>query len=134
MSLLRHGWATVVLALVALCPAACSNASFSEKEAESLVTSVGAERLTAAAESLAPLLNDARQWVEPRRWPDPIRELKPESVSIDRDGIWVSKRIEFVNEEGILILFGGAEKPDGQCCNPFLARVGKGVFWFSITD
>ena len=129
----RRG-ATAVLALLALCSAACSNPSFSQEAAESLVTSVGAERLTAAAESLRPLLNEARQWVELRRWPDPIRELKPENVSIDRKGVWVSKRTEFVNEEGLLILFRGGVEPDEGCCNPFLARVGKGVFWFSITD
>jgi hypothetical protein len=103
------------------------------EEAQVLVERVGATRITRAVESLRSLVKAQKVAVPERQWPQAIKELTPEGVYVDEDGVWVAKRSGYIEGEGLLVIFEGGKEPEEHWGDPSLWRVGKGVFWYSFT-
>jgi hypothetical protein len=107
--------------------------SFDRNDADALVNDVGAERIRQAVDSLRPRAGTARSELPEASWPDALRELGPESIFVESDGVWVSKQHRFVEEAGIYVVFEGVGEPEERGGDPSMWRLGGRIFWYQIT-
>ena len=122
------GLAAILLLLLAGC-----GGHWGREEAQALVTTIGAARITGAVESLRTVVKAQKVAVPESQWPQVIKELKPKNVYVDGDGVWVAMRSGYIEGEGLLVIFPGGKEPEEHWGDPSLWRVGKRVFWYSFT-
>jgi hypothetical protein len=111
--------------------------SFDRPDAKALVQRVGEGRILSAAESLRPSAsaNATSRTCHPvarDAWPEPIRQLDPESVCVDSDGVFIRKHGFFVQEEGIYLVFEASEPPEEGSGDPSFRQVFNRIYWYQF--
>src|SRR4030095_9168169 len=89
--------ASLLLCVASVAASGCGH--FEVRQAQSLVDQVGAERIRQAAQSLRKFSETPNQNVPPESWPKVLGELQPESISVDKGGVTISKYSFFVAAE-----------------------------------
>jgi hypothetical protein len=121
----------VLVILTSVAANACGH--FELGQAQSLVKHVGTERIREAAQELRKFREMPNQKVPPESWPKALEELKPESISVNKGGVTISKYGFFVEEEGLYIVFDGEAPPEERSGDPSFQKIAEGIYWYQHT-
>ena len=70
--------------------------------------------------------------VPEKEWPETLRALRPESVSLGRDGVFVKLDSGFAGEEGLFIAYAGVSVATDRGTDPSFERLEGRVYWYRI--
>jgi hypothetical protein len=82
-----------------------------------------------------PAKEDLEQYVSvpPNRWPKSIAALRPLSVGVRLDGIYIEMRQFFVEESGYFVLSKESHFDPSRRGDPSYKPLGDGVWWYHIS-
>ena len=94
----------------------------------------GPERLregALAVRSLAPQ-RDGEVIVPKDRWPEAIRRLEPEVVTVDRSGVDVTLNIDTLYSSGVYVPFDASHTPRELGHDLSFFRLAPGIYWYRM--
>lgn len=104
-----------------------------QEEDTALVSKVGASRLAADAALLREVARpEGPVGLSESAWPTGIRELRPLSVRVVPQGVFVQRWKRFVEEEGIFVAFPGASVDTTAGRDPSFTLIAAEVYWYRI--
>lgn len=71
--------------------------------------------------------------IEERWWPAEIKELNPESIMKNENGIYIRLDSFFVEESGLFIPLPGTMMEPGAHSDPSYRLLGEGIYSYYVT-
>jgi len=127
MSTVNRFWGA---ALVAATLFACS--ANRKDEGAALVSTIGASRLAADVAVLKDRGSTQPEVLQKSDWPAAIRDLKPQSVRVEANGVFVQRWKAYVEEEGIFVAFPGAVIDTSAGREPSFTLIEPNIYWYRI--
>jgi hypothetical protein len=100
-----------------------------EDEGAALVSRIGASRLAA---EVAVLRDHQPEVLQESSWPAAIRELQPQSVRVEANGVFVQRWKAYVEEEGIFIAFSATAVDTSPGREPLFTLIAPNIYWYRI--
>ena len=98
-----------------------------------LVSRIGASTLVADGARLRDLAtSESPSAVPESSWPESIRALRPRSVRVVPEGVFVQLSKRFVEEEGVFIAFAGVDVDTAPGHDPSFRALAPLVYWYEI--
>lgn len=66
------------------------------------------------------------------RWPGEFSELNPESVRIEKNGVYIVMHGFFVSESGVYIPANGMKPDTANTEDPAYNEINDNVYWYEI--
>ena len=100
-----------------------------EDEGAALVSRIGASRLAAEA---AVLRDRGPEVLRESDWPSAIRDLQPQSVRVEANGVFVQRWKAYVEEEGIFVAFPATAVDTSPGREPSFTLIAPNIYWYRI--
>ena len=101
-------------------------------EGAALVDKVGAARLVAEVSPLEIRASYQSFEVPKSSWPESVRELRPRTVRVGHDGVFIRLRSRFVEEEGVFVAFAGAVIDTASGRDPSFRPIAERIYWYKV--
>ena len=101
-------------------------------EGAALVRRIGVSRLAAEAASLKSHRGTPQsEFLQEPAWPPAIRELQPQIVKVDAQGVFVQRWKDYVEEEGIFLKFSGIILDTSPGRDPSFTLIAPDTYWYT---